>query len=76
VARELDDVRALTWSPAMSDTLGRSQIEIRELLRELAAGVCDEAGTHAEPAARADAGGAGIRSEASRIAANWPYLAI
>lgn len=76
VARELDDARALTWSPAMSDTLGRSQIEIRELLRELATGAREEAGTLGEAAARVDAGGAGIRSDASRITTNWPYLAI
>ena len=76
VARELDDARALTWSPAMSDTLGRSQIEIRGVLRELAAAAREEAGTHGEAAARVDAGGGGIRGDASRIAANWPYLAM
>ncbi len=66
VARELDDARALTWSPALSDTLGRSQSEIRALIREFAADV----------RARADAGAAAAHTDASpRIAANWPYLA-
>src|SRR4029077_11578769 len=34
-AREVDDVRALTWSPDLSDALGRMQIQIRRLTREL-----------------------------------------
>lgn len=66
VARELDDARALTWSPALSDTLGRSQSEIRALIREFAADERRESATRGEAAVRADA---------SRIAANWPYLA-
>ena len=37
VARRLDDARALTWSPTLSDTLGRLQTEIRLLTRELEA---------------------------------------
>lgn len=47
VARELDDSRALTWSPTLSDAFGRSQSEFRVLLEELFAAV------HAEEAARA-----------------------
>ncbi len=35
VAREVDDVRALTWSPELSDALGRMQIQMRRLANEL-----------------------------------------
>src|ERR1700688_4482131 len=35
VARELDDARALTWSSDLSDTFGRSQMQIRSLIKEL-----------------------------------------
>jgi hypothetical protein len=84
LARELDDARALTWSPTLSDTLGRSQSEIRLLVKELAAGARIEAGARAEPDAREKAA---LRSEspmrletgsgraASQVAAQWPYLA-
>jgi hypothetical protein len=36
VARELDDARALTWLPDLSDTLGRAQVQLRKVMRELA----------------------------------------
>ena len=32
-ARELDDVRALTRSPELSDVLGRLQVNVRRLLK-------------------------------------------
>src|SRR5258708_12352370 len=35
VARGVDDVRALTWSPDLSDALGRMQIQIRRLAHDL-----------------------------------------
>jgi hypothetical protein len=76
VARELDDARALTWSPTLSDTLGRLQAEIRSLTRELEADARAEAGSRSEAAARIDAGGVKGRSEVSGVAANWPYLAL
>jgi hypothetical protein len=81
VARELDDVRALTWSPTLSDTLGRLQAEIRPLTRGLAADARAEAGSRSEAAAaRLDVGvdlvGIKGRSDASGVAANWPYLAL
>jgi len=31
----LDDARALTWSSELSDSLGRSQTQIRALIKEL-----------------------------------------
>jgi hypothetical protein len=76
VARELDDVRALTWSPTLSDTLGRLQVEVRSLLRELEADARAEAGSRSEVVARVDVGGIKGRSDASGVAANWPYLAL
>jgi hypothetical protein len=76
VAREVDDVRALTWSPDLSDALGRMQIQIRRLANELELG------------AQVEAGGIGMRDGAAvrpspsgsldelAVENSWPYLAI
>ena len=74
VDREVADVRALTWSPDLSDALGRTQIQMRRLARELNIG--GEPATivpRVKPLVRADAGTSlnGIAAEDS-----WPYLAI
>jgi hypothetical protein len=75
LARELDDARALTRAADLSDSLGRSQLEVRSLLGALA----DETGspgTASHPApppatqARSDASGYG----SAAAAADWPYL--
>ncbi len=69
LARELDDVRALTRSADLSDVLGRAQWQLLRLLQDLNAGI------HAE-------GGAPIAvrqaspSAASTEPTDWPYLAI
>ena len=36
LARQLADVRALTWAPDLSDCLGRSQVELNSLLEAVA----------------------------------------
>jgi len=73
VARELDDARALTLSPDLSDTLGRSQTQIRRLIKELDVGALNEAGTFNEAGAFNEAGtfnaagafnAAGVRDDA------------
>jgi hypothetical protein len=46
VARELDDARALTWSAELGDTLGRAQLQLRQLLREFEAATLHEAHAH------------------------------
>lgn len=51
VARELDDARALTWSAELSDTLGRAQLQMRQLLREFEAATLLEAHAHRMTAA-------------------------
>jgi len=77
VARGVDDVRALTWSPDLSDALGRIQIQIRRLANELELGALGESGATIMPRARAvvctEAG-----DSLSDISGenNWPYLAI
>jgi hypothetical protein len=76
VEREVADVRALTWSPELSDALGRMQIQMRRLAHELNIGVREEAATIAprvKPFVRAEAGNSldGIAAQDS-----WPYLAI
>jgi len=66
LARELDDARALTWAADFSDSLGRSQAEIRRLqgaLPGLRRGGEKMAGP--EPALAAPA-----------PAMDWPYLAL
>jgi hypothetical protein len=77
VAREVDDVRALTWSPDLSDALGRMQIQMRRLANELNLGALSEPGSvmlpRAKIAPRAETGAA-----LDEVAADnsWPYLAI
>jgi hypothetical protein len=76
VSRELDDVRAITWSSELSDTLGRAQIHIRRLVAEVELAAHKEAGSAYEPA-RIDAPlVAGRPRGGSSGAAQWPYLAI
>jgi hypothetical protein len=77
VAREVDDVRALTWSPELSDALGRMQIHMRRLAHELDLGALGETGGAMLPRAKVAA-----RVETSNTLADistdsaWPYLAI
>jgi hypothetical protein len=77
VAREVDDVRALTWSPDLSDALGRMQIQMRRLTHELNLVAQTEPGASVLPRVM---GAAPTENAASMdgIAADncWPYLAI
>jgi hypothetical protein len=77
VAREVDDVRALTWSPDLSDSLGRMQIQMRRLANELNLSALGETGATLLPRAKVVAC-AETSSALDEIAAdsNWPYLAI
>jgi len=78
VAREVNDVRALTWSPNLSDALGRTQLRLRRLAEELDVGVQNEPGSVAVPRmsarARAEVNGAAL--EGMSADNGWPYLAI
>jgi hypothetical protein len=74
VARELDDARALTWSADLSDALGRSQIEIRRLIKDLNAAARTELGPHIANS-RVDARSAADQDDGN-AAGNWPYLAL
>ena len=76
VARELDDARALTWSSDLSDTFGRSQMQIRALIKELDADALNEAASRHETPMRLDTRTGNRRDDAGSIAGNWPYLAI
>jgi hypothetical protein len=82
VARGLDDARALTWSSELSDTLGRAQIQIRTLIKELDSDTRDPAASRHETLARVDTRAidgrralAG-RQDAGSVTGTWPYLAI
>jgi hypothetical protein len=69
VAHELDDVRALTRSAVLSDTLGRTQLQLRRLLKEVHLAAQSEPGVVAAPRIEVIAGG-------EAVARDWPYLAI
>lgn len=75
VAREVDDVRALTWSPDLSDALGRMQIHMRRLANELDLGAIGETGAAALPRtpARVETS---IALDEIAVDDSWPYLAI
>ena len=75
VARELDDARALTWSADLSDTLGRSQTQMRRLIKELDAAVRTEAGSRIDTDTRVEGRNVAHREDAGTVAGNWPCLA-
>lgn len=66
LSRLLDDARALTWSPDLSDAFGRSQLEIRSLMAALAHE------THSTWGAESRTAGQQL---AQPMAGDWPYLA-
>ena len=67
VAREVDDVRSVSWSPDLSDSLGRMQIQMRRLLGELAAKL---------PARIAEVTDKRRPLQEIAVEDSWPYLAI
>jgi hypothetical protein len=77
VAREVDDARAVTWSPDLSDALGRIQIRMQRLANELDMGALAETGATLTPRTKAVAR-AETTSSLNELAADnsWPYLAI
>jgi hypothetical protein len=81
VGRELDDARALTLSKDLSDQFGRSQLELRSLIKELDSGVRNEARTgartEARNATRHEAGAEPMAAQAEApVGESWPYLAL
>jgi hypothetical protein len=76
VARELDDARALTWSPDLSDDLGRSQARLRRLIRELEAAVPAEAGAGVDGTARLESRAQAVPASGAAVDDHWPYLNI
>lgn len=86
LARQLDDARALTWTPDLSDTFGRLQIEIKSLIAALAHQTALAHGTKRAPdserfpkrAAVTEGRPAiesGVGDLAPPVAVDWPYLA-
>lgn len=81
VARGVDDVRALTWSPDLSDALGRMQIQIRRLANELESGALGEplgerVATMMPRVQATVCTEAGDSLNDISVENNWPYLAI
>jgi hypothetical protein len=77
VAREVDDARALTWSPELSDALGRVQIRMQRLATELELSALAESGASVTQRAKVVTC-AETSNSLDEIAADtgWPYLAI
>ena len=69
LGREVDDVRALTWSAELSDALGRAQWQLLKALQDLNAGVRCEGGATVEVRAEE-------QSQRAASPTDWPYLAI
>jgi hypothetical protein len=69
VAREVNDVRALTWSQELSDELGRTQQQLCRLATEF-----DIPAPQINARARADAKGVALQDIG--VENSWPYLAI
>lgn len=79
VAREVDDVRALTWSAELSDGLGRMQIHMRRLANELdleGSGESEATGAVFLPAVKAVGCAEANSLDDITVENNWPYLAI
>jgi hypothetical protein len=78
VAREVADVRALTWSADLSDALGRAQSQLSALVKQLEARAQHESGALSMPRvkaiARADVNGSPLEEIGTET--SWPYLAI
>jgi hypothetical protein len=74
LGRQLDDARALTWLPDLSDAFGRSQTEIRVLLAALGHETKSPM-VERGPKRAAMAAPHGAGDLAPPMAADWPYLA-
>lgn len=70
VGRALDDARALTLSPELSDDWGRSQIQVRRLIAELGGGLRQDSESRAL-AREYDS----LPEDEGDVGGNWPYLA-
>lgn len=74
ISRELADARSLTWSPELSDSLGRSQVEVRRLLDTVERAALAQAPVGVARKPQATALSAATRSAAADPPAQWPYL--
>ncbi len=74
LARQLADVRALTWAPDLSDSLGRSQIEINSLLETVARETGRTYG-RLQSARGLPLAANGAGNFANPLEGGWPYLA-
>jgi hypothetical protein len=74
VVRQLNDVRAVTWSADLGDSLGRFQTQLERLIQEAEAAAHWESGSEPNSPARSEPGTAAAKN--CTAAGNWPYLAI
>ncbi len=80
LSRHLDDARALTWSTEFSDSLGRSQGEIKSLIQALEVETQERVLVERVPARPVRAEGADrtdrlVGELAKGLEGDWPYLA-
>ena len=75
LADQLADVRAVTWSPGLSESLDRSQFELSQLLDALARETLGTTGSRSLPHGCAVAAEGAGRFTASLVG-DWPYLAL
>ncbi len=73
--RQLDDARALTWTPHLSDSFGRSQLEIKSLLAELAQETNGVVETTRAPKRTPSIAASRAEDFGAPIQGDWPYLA-
>jgi hypothetical protein len=76
VARQVDDVRALTMSPELSDALGRVQFQMRRLANELELAAASETGAALLPRVKVVAAAQTGHALNEIGDSSWPYLAI
>jgi hypothetical protein len=72
--RQLDDARALTWSTDFSDSLGRSQTEIKSLIPAIELEV--KGVPPGRVSLRAPLADSLAHELAPHVEADWPYLAL
>jgi hypothetical protein len=73
LSREVDDTRALARLPDLSDSLGRTQLQLRRLAKELESRARSERGTDVMPRVDSRIKGGTVGTAAQN---DWPYLAI
>jgi hypothetical protein len=76
LAQQVADVRALTLSPDLSDSLGRVQIQLRRLMGELQSNLPVRQAAALRPRVQALSAATRGSLDGMAVETSWPYLAI